>query len=110
MLCIDAKVFSVGLTLLTVGMACAQDDSNYPTHPIRIVTGEPGGSTDLAVRLIAQGISGPLGQQVITDNRSAMVVQDVVLRGAPDGYTLLFTGGFFWIGPLMQKMSYDPLK
>jgi tripartite-type tricarboxylate transporter receptor subunit TctC len=87
--------------------ACGQD---YPTRPIRIVTGEPGGSTDFAVRLIAQGIAGPLGQQVITDNRNAMVAQDVVIRGLADGYTLLFAGGFFWIGPLLQKMSYDPIK
>lgn len=60
------SMFSVGLTVVGASVACAQ---NYPNKPICMMTGEVGGSPDYVARLIAQGISGPLGQQVIVDNR-----------------------------------------
>ena len=60
----------------------AQGAGDYPNKPIRIYTGSAGGSNDAAARLIAQGISGPLGQQVIVDNRAAGGPGAVSIRGA----------------------------
>src|SRR3990172_1644646 len=59
-------MLSVGLTLVVGGAAVGQ---NYPNKPIRIVTGGPGGGADFASRLMAAGLAGGLGQQVIVDNR-----------------------------------------
>ena len=42
---------------------------SYPTKPIRIVTNEPGGGLDFALRAITPALSSGLGQQVIVDNR-----------------------------------------
>ena len=56
---------------LAASAACAQ---NYPVRPIRIITAGVGGGNDLVSRLIAQGISGPLGQQVVVENRSGGLV------------------------------------
>jgi len=43
-------------------------------------------------RILAQAISGPLGQQVIIENRggSSIIIGEVVVNAAPDGYTMLF--------------------
>ena len=72
---------------LASGIAHAQ---TYPNEVIRIVTCNPGGSYDLAARLLAQGLTGPLGQPVTVDNRGGgMVPIEVAAKSAPDGYTLL---------------------
>src|SRR5262245_25192748 len=82
----------------------------YPSKTVRIVTAEAGGSTDVAARLIAQGLSTGLGQQAIVDNRPSSLVGEFVARSAPDGYTLLVIGSAFVIGPLLQKTPYDPQR
>ena len=82
----------------------------YPTRPIRIVTSSLGGGVDFAARLIAQVLSSSIGQQVIVDNRGDHVTMEIVAKAQPDGYTLLITGAGFFIEPLFQKMSYDPVR
>jgi tripartite-type tricarboxylate transporter receptor subunit TctC len=102
-----AAVCSVGLIVLGASAVCAQ---SYPTKPIRIVTAAAGGSNDFISRLIAQGITGPLGQPVIVDNRAGgIVAADLVSKAPPDGYTLLQQSNSVWIGPLLQKVPYDPM-
>src|ERR1700704_3011695 len=100
---------SAGMLVLSAGVASGQD---YPTKPIRIVSPGTRGGADVVARLIAQGISGPLGQQVVVDNRPAGVIPgQIVAKARPDGYTLLVNGNSFWIAPLMQEASpFDALK
>ena len=90
-----------------VGPAAAQD---YPARPIRIITSPAGGGNDFPARLIARAISGPLGQQVIVDNRPTILIADLVAKAPADGYTLLVTGSAHWIGPLLEKANYDAIK
>ncbi len=88
--------------------ACAQ---GYPTKPIRIVSGSAGGGQDFATRMIAQGISAPLGQQVVVDNRSREDPGEVAAKGRPDGYTLLVAGSAHWLQPFMrERVPYDPVR
>lgn len=82
---------------------------NFPVKPIRIITSPPGGGNDLPARLIAQGISPGLGQQVIVDNRSTILISELVAKAPPDGYTLLVSGTPHWIGPLLETVNYDPI-
>src|SRR5262245_56691092 len=100
-------ILSIGLIALSAGMAFSQE---YPSKPIRILAGEVGGSSDFSARVIAQGISGPLGQQVIIDNRPSNVLAGLLARSAPDGYTLHLTGQVAWISPFLRKVDYDPIK
>src|SRR5262245_51324048 len=81
--------------------ARAQD---FPTKPIRLVAGGVGGSGDAFARVVAQGISSSLGQQVVVANfPSGNAPAMAVAKAPPDGYTLLVGGVVLWVGPLLQK-------
>ncbi len=102
-----AWMFPLGMMVLGAGMVFGQ---NYPNKPIRIVASAAGGSGDFAARLIAQGLTGALGQQVVVDNRGGIIPGEIVSKAPPDGYTLLIDAASFWIGPLLQETPYDPVK
>src|SRR4051812_28364011 len=97
------------IVVTAANVACGQD---FPTKPVRIVTSGAGGPSDIAARLVAQGISGALGQQVLVDNRAAgNTVVEVVQKAPPDGYTVLLYGSALWLGPFMQQNApYDPVR
>ena len=104
-LCVGAMLSSI-----LVFNVCVVSGQDYPTKPIRIVTNLAGGGTDFTARIVAQGISGPLGQPVIVDNRPQILTPDIVAKAPSDGYTLLVNGGNIWIYPLMQKAGYDAVR
>ena len=103
-------MFPFSLMVLGAGAACGQ---NYPNKSIRIVTSEVGGGSDLGARIIAQGISGPLGQPVIVENRGGIIITSalIVAKARPDGYSLYYNGANVWLLPFMQdNVPYDPVK
>jgi len=102
-----AYMVATAVAAFAAGTASSQE---YPGKPIRIVTSPAGGGNDFPARLIARAISGPLGQQVVVDNRPTILIADIVAKSPPDGYTLLVTGSAHWIGPLVDKTTYDPIK
>ncbi len=85
---------------------------NFPTRPVRVVTSDAGGGSDIILRAIAQGISGPLGQPVVVENRPGGVIAgEAVSKAAPDGYTLLYFGPALWLLPLLRtNVPYDALR
>lgn len=103
-----AGMLSMVAMLSVAETTCAQ---NYPNKVIRMVTSEVGGGTDLAARVIAQGLSSGAGWQVIVDNRpSGVIPGEIVAKATPDGHTLLYIGGPFWIVPLLQTTPYNPAR
>lgn len=99
---LSALVTGCGL----LALAAAAPAQDFPNKPIRIFTAEVGGSSDLITRIIAQGLSGSLGQQAIVENRPTNAAESVA-RAAPDGYTLLHYGSTIWIAPFIRKVSWD---
>jgi tripartite-type tricarboxylate transporter receptor subunit TctC len=91
-----------------MGAVFAQD---YPNRPIRIVTSEPGGGSDFTTRVVAQGLTSSLGQQVIVDNRAGtLAAAQIMTKAAPDGYTILVYNNSLWTLPLIQNVFYDPVR
>ena len=81
-------------------------------RPVRIVVPGTGGSADSVARLVAQGLSGRLGQQVIVDNRpNGIIPIELVIKAQPDGYTILLYGSTVWLMPFLNSnITYDPLR
>jgi tripartite-type tricarboxylate transporter receptor subunit TctC len=102
----------IGLTAW-LAPAAAQD---YPNRPIRMVVAfAPGGATDFMARLIADKAKGPLGQNIVVENKpgaNGAIGADYVSKSEPDGYTLFFsTAGAITINPSMRAdLPYDPVK
>ncbi len=86
-----------------------------PDRPLRLVVPfAPGGSQDVLGRLLAQAVSGPLGQQVVVENRAGaggVLGAEAVAQAAPDGLVLLLaTAGQLTIaGAIGRRLSYNPL-
>jgi len=103
----------VALAMLNAGAASAQD---WPSKPVRIVTGfAAGGIGDLGARLLADYITRTTGQQAVVENRTGAagsLGMDAVAKAPPDGYTLgLALNGNIVINPFIQKaIPYDALK
>jgi tripartite-type tricarboxylate transporter receptor subunit TctC len=104
-------VYVITLTAIGAGVACAQD---YPVKPIRMIAGSAGGGVDFAARIIAQSMTGDVGQPVIVENHSSAggtVAAQMVKRAAPDGYMLLIYGSPMWLAPYMREnVDYDPVR
>lgn len=77
----------------TSSVAFAQSEK-YPSRPIKLIVGyPPGGSTDIAARILAEQLARSLGQSVVVENKSGAsgtIGAAFVAKSDPDGYTLLF--------------------
>ncbi|MES2192293.1 MAG: tripartite tricarboxylate transporter substrate binding protein [Pseudomonadota bacterium] len=95
--------------------ATKKAEAPWPTKPVHILVGFPGGSTpDLAARTIAEPLSRALGQPVIIDNKpgaSGNIAADQVAK-ATDDHTLgvVINGNLTSSKMLYSKLPYDPAK
>ena len=93
----------------------AAGDGVWPTKPVRILVGFPGGSTpDMAARTLAEPLSRALGQPVIIENKpgaSGNIAADQVAK-ALDDHTLgvVINGNLTSARLLYSKLPYDPAK
>jgi tripartite-type tricarboxylate transporter receptor subunit TctC len=59
------------LALLPWVTTPGQAQTDFPNKPIRFIVGyAAGGPTDVIARMVAQEITGPLGQSVVVENRA----------------------------------------
>jgi len=88
----------------------------WPSKPLRlIVTFPPGGTSDIAARLVGERLGARLGQPVVIDNRpgvAGILGTEAAVKSAPDGYTLLLTSTApIAFAPSTGKpLAYDPAK
>ncbi len=108
---------AVAVTVIAAagGVAAAADARTgaYPTRPVRfIVAQSAGGNADFVARMVAGELAKQLGQQFVVDNRGGggggVLAAELVVRAAPDGYTMLLVGSSFGVNPsLYKKLPYD---
>lgn len=101
------------LSLTVPVVASAAPPETWPTKPVRILVGFPGGSTpDMAARALAEPLARVLGQPVIVDNKagaSGNIAADQVAK-ATDDHTLgiVINGNLTSAKLLSPKLPYDP--
>ncbi len=89
--------------------------NSWPTRPVRILVGFPGGSTpDMAARTLAEPLSKALGQPVIIENKpgaSGNIAADQIAK-ATDDHTLgvVINGNLTSAKQLYANLPYDPAK
>jgi tripartite-type tricarboxylate transporter receptor subunit TctC len=84
----------------------------WPSGPVTLVVPfSPGGSTDIAGRLLAQHLTARLGQSVVIVNRpggTGVIGNGAVATARPDGQTFLLGSGSLAAGPsLFKTLPYD---
>jgi tripartite-type tricarboxylate transporter receptor subunit TctC len=106
------RKFIMALALATiVGNAQAQ---TFPSRQITLVVPfPPGGSTDVAARIMADRMRAPLGQPIIIENvggAGGSIAVGRVARAAPDGYTIDIGQWDTHVGSIIYKLDYDLQK
>lgn len=102
----------VVFALVAVTGAWAQ---KYPARPVNlIVPYPPGGLSDAVARPVAEGMQGPLGQNVLIENvggASGSIGSAKAARAAADGYTLLLGIWNTHVAiPKLLKLQYDVVE
>jgi tripartite-type tricarboxylate transporter receptor subunit TctC len=87
----------------------------YPARPVRVVVPyAPAGVAHITARLMGQWLSERLGQTFVIENRPGAgtnIGTDVVVRSAPDGYTLLLVSPANAINAtLYEKLSFNFIR
>ena len=107
---------AAGGTLAALPGAAAWSAETYPDKPLRLIVGfAPGGGADALTRIIAEGLSKQLGQQVIVENRpgaDGVLAAQATSSAKPDGYTLLMgtNTAMVAVPSLRPNPPYDPFK
>ena len=87
----------------------------YPNKPVRLIIAfTPGSSIDIVGRAVAAKLSELWGQPVVAENRAGAggsIGSAVVVKSAPDGYTLLANSSAHVANPsIYASLPYDTLK
>ena len=89
--------------------------AGWTAKPVRfVVTGPPGGSSDVLARIVGEALSAQIGQPVVVDNKpggGGAIAVNALLAAAPDGQTLLVGAqNVLTEVPLVLKVGFDPLR
>src|SRR4051794_24116053 len=87
---------------------------SYPSRQITLVVPfPPGGSTDVAARIMAEKMKPLLGQPLIIENvggAGGSIAVGRVARAAPDGYTIDIGQWDTHVGSIIYPLNYDLQK
>ena len=104
------------LAAAALAVAGTVGGQSFPSRSVTLTVGfAPGGGTDTAARIIAQKLSGNLGQSVVVDNKAGaggnLAAQHIAMA-APDGYTIHLTSvGPMSVSPhLVKDLAFDPKR
>lgn len=89
--------------------------ADFPNKPLRIIVPyTPGGTTDIATRLLAEPLARALGQPVVVENRpgaNSILGVGVAAASPPDGHTIVMVLPAHAANVTLQagRMPFDPL-
>ncbi len=100
------------LALVPIATVAAQE---WPNKPVRILIGfGAGGGTDVATRIVADGLSELLGQQFVVENRpgaGGTIAGGIAAKAPKDGYTALaISMGHSVSAVMVKQVPYDPVN
>ena len=106
--------FLLTLLLGMLAAAFSAQAQQYPTRPIRLVLGVPGGTTtDVGARLFTNQMSKRLGQPVVVEARpgaNLTIAANFTAKADPDGYTLFYSPAFVFNPIFVKNNPVDALK
>ena len=108
-------VCAIGMTSAVLAMP-SPAAAEFPDRPVQLVVPVgPGGGTDLLARQVAKKLAELWGQPVIVENKAGgagIIGAEVVMKAAPDGYTLLLShDGVITATPVLYKRpDFDPAR
>lgn len=96
-------------------MSAAYAADGFPNRTMSIIVpASPGGTADLAARMLAEPLSKALGQPVVVENKGGAagnIAVQHLFKSKPDGHALLMQySGFHLITPHFMKVNWDPIK
>jgi tripartite-type tricarboxylate transporter receptor subunit TctC len=105
--------FTPTLAAIMLAATAASAQTAYPDRPVTVlVPHAAGGPTDTVARLIAESMSGTLGQQLVVENAGgagSTLGTARAARAEPDGYTLLLNHvAQASSATLYRNLAYDP--
>jgi tripartite-type tricarboxylate transporter receptor subunit TctC len=108
-------VIVVGISIGMAAGAGATLAGDYPTKPVRIITGSTGSFADIVMRKLAERLNERWGQPAVVENRggAGLTIGTAIAARAPsDGYTLLVSDrtAIAAAPSLYQNLAYDPVK
>ena len=104
------------LAFLLAAASAAAHAQQWPAKPVRLVVNvAPGGVADITARVIGARLTESLGQPFVVENRAGgdgYIGFEAVVRGDPDGYTLVYApGSTVMIAPhIVKRPDLDPVK
>ena len=106
---------AAALCAVTSAHAQEGDGARYPLRPINLIVAfSPGGTVDLAFRLVAREVEKSLGQPVVVLNRAGgggNVAVAAIASSKPDGYTVgQVPGQTIFVMPYLEKLQHNPAK
>ena len=101
----------IALVLATFAVIAPAQADTFPSRPITlIVPFPPGGSTDLAARLMADKMGAALGQPVIVENvggAGGSIAVGRLSRATPDGYTIDIGQWDTHVGAIIYNIAFN---
>ena len=103
-------LFSIGLGLTPLNGS----SQTFPSKPIKLISGATAGSaSDIIARSIAEKLQNEFGVPVLVENKpgaAGTVAIQTIFNSPADGHSIFVYTGAHTVLPLINKVSYDPVK
>jgi tripartite-type tricarboxylate transporter receptor subunit TctC len=105
------KTLALAASFAAAATLPARAQQNWPQRALRILIGTtPGGSPDIIGRLLADKMTGPVGQSIAVENNTGGgggIAAGIVQNAAPDGHTMTLLTAGYASGAAVGKFKFE---